>query len=41
MDFYAEAEQLKDKDFKQIIGVEKVTFDAKENGILEKRKGTR
>ena len=28
MDFYAEAERLSDKDFKQIIGVEKATFDA-------------
>ena len=28
MDFYAKAEQLNDKDFKQIIGVEKATFDA-------------
>ena len=28
MDFYAKAEQLKDKEFKQIIGVEKATFDA-------------
>ena len=27
MDFYAKAEQLNDKDFKQIIGVEKATFD--------------
>ena len=28
MDFYAKAEQLNDKDFKQMIGVEKATFDA-------------
>lgn len=28
MDFYAKAEQLRDKDFKQIVGVEKATFDA-------------
>ena len=28
MDFYAKAERLSDKDFKQIIGVKKVTFDA-------------
>lgn len=28
MDYYAKAEQLNDKDFKQIIGVEKVTFKA-------------
>ena len=28
MDFYAKAERLNDKDFKQIIGVEKATFDA-------------
>ena len=28
MDFYAKAEQLCDKDFKQIVGVEKATFDA-------------
>ena len=28
MDFYAKAERLRDKDFKQIIGVEKATFDA-------------
>ena len=28
MDYYAKAERLKDKDFKQIIGVKKVTFDA-------------
>lgn len=27
MDFYTKAEQLSDKDFKQIIGVEKATFD--------------
>ena len=27
MDFYAKAERLSDKDFKQIIGVEKATFD--------------
>ena len=28
MDFYDKAERLSNKDFKQIIGVEKVTFDA-------------
>ena len=28
MDLYVKAEQLSDKDFKQIIGVEKATFDA-------------
>ena len=28
MDFYAKAEQLNDKDFKQIVGVKKATFDA-------------
>ena len=28
MDFYAKEERLSDKDFKQIIGVEKATFDA-------------
>ena len=28
MDFYAKAEQLRDKDFKQIVGVKKATFDA-------------
>ena len=28
MDFYAKAKQLNDKDFKQIIGVEKATFYA-------------
>ena len=28
MDFYAKAERLSDKDFKQIIEVKKVTFDA-------------
>lgn len=28
MDIYAKVEQLSDKDFKQIIGVEKATFDA-------------
>ena len=27
MDFYAKAKQLNDKDFKQIVGVEKATFD--------------
>lgn len=27
MDFYAKAERLNNKDFKQIIGVEKKTFD--------------
>lgn len=28
MDYYVKAERLKDKDFKQLIGVEKATFDA-------------
>lgn len=28
MDYYAKAEQLNDKDFKQIVGVEKTTFEA-------------
>ena len=28
MDFYAKAERLSDKDFKQIIGVKKATFEA-------------
>lgn len=28
MDFYAKSKQLSDKDFKQIIGVERTTFDA-------------
>lgn len=28
MDYYAKAEQLSDKDFKQLIGVKKATFDA-------------
>ena len=28
MDFYAKAERLSDKDFKQIIGVKKTTFEA-------------
>ena len=28
MNFYSKAERLSDKDFKQIIGVEKATFDA-------------
>ena len=28
MNFYAKAERLSDKDFKQMIGVEKATFDA-------------
>ena len=28
MDYYTKAERLKDKEFKQIVGVEKATFDA-------------
>lgn len=28
MDYYAKAERLNDKDFKQIVGVEKATFEA-------------
>ncbi|MDE5565332.1 MAG: hypothetical protein K2I93_09265, partial [Oscillospiraceae bacterium] len=28
MDFYTKVERLSNKDFKQIIGVEKATFDA-------------